>query len=182
MLTNAPTLLVLNGPPGIGKSTIATRYLADHPLALSVEQDVVRGLLGLWRACETESGTLAREICVAMARTHLGSGHDVVVPQFVADRSYLDRLAGLAREVAARHAELVLVDEPGAAERRFHARMDDPLRADHQRVAASLVEEAGGYAHQYARLVRCLAGRSAVEVRSVEGDPEGTYRAVLDQL
>lgn len=181
-MTDAPTLLVLNGPPGIGKSTLASRYLAEHPMALSVEQDVVRSLLGVWRASETQSGLLAREICVAMARTHLGAGHDVVIPQFVADGGYLDRLAGLAREVGARHVELVLVDEPGSAQRRFHARMDDPVRAEHQRVAASIIEEAGGYAHQYARLVRCLAGRSAVQVRSIEGDPEGTYRAVLAHL
>jgi hypothetical protein len=39
-----------------------------------------------------------------------------------------------------------------------------------------------GYAHQYARLVRCLADRDLVEIRSVEGDPDATYRAVLAHL
>jgi predicted kinase len=83
-----PRLIVLNGPPGIGKSTVARRYVEDHPMTLALEQDVVRGLLGGWRPRETESGSLARELCLAMARTHLGAGYDVVVPQFVADPEY----------------------------------------------------------------------------------------------
>ena len=52
-----PRLIVLNGPPGIGKSTIARRYVEDHPMTLALEQDVVRGLLGGWRPRETEAGS-----------------------------------------------------------------------------------------------------------------------------
>lgn len=46
-------------------------------MALSLEQDVVRGLLGGWRTREAEPGALAREFCLAMARIHLVAGHDV---------------------------------------------------------------------------------------------------------
>jgi predicted kinase len=177
-----PCLIVLNGPPGIGKSTVALRFVEDHPMALSLEQDVVRGLLGGWRTREDESGTLARELCLAMARTHLGAGHDVVVPQFVANPDYLDRLSDLGRHVGAQYTEFVLLDDLGSAERRFHARINDPLRAEHQRIAADLIEQAGGYEHQYARLARCLAGRKVIEIISTEGDPDETYRAVLAHL
>jgi predicted kinase len=175
-------LIVLNGPPGIGKSTVAIRYVEDHPMALSLEQDVVRGLLGGWRTREGESGGLARELCIAMARTHLLAGHDVVVPQFIADPEYLDRLSGLGVQVGAQHVEFALLDDAASAERRFQARLDDPLRAEHQRVAAVFIEQAGGYPDQYARLTRCLADRAAIEIQSIEGDPDETYRAVLSQL
>ena len=151
-------------------------------MALLLEQDVVRGLLGGWRTRETESGTLARHLCFGMARIHLVSGNDVIVPQFVADPTYLDRLAGLADEVGAQHTELVLLDDLESAERRFHARLDDPARADHQRVAAEVIEESGGYAHQFDRLTRCLGHRRVIEIRSEQGDPEATYRALLDAL
>ena len=177
-----PRLIVLNGPPGIGKSTVALRYVEDHPLALSLEQDVVRGLLGGWRTREGESGALARELCLAMARIHLVAGHDVVVPQFIANHQYLDRLAELARQVHAQHVEFALLDDLGSAESRFHARINDPLRAEHQRVAAAFIEEAGGYAHQYARLTQCLADRESIEIHSVPSDPDNTYRAVLAHL
>ena len=177
-----PRLIVLNGPPGIGKSTVALRYVEDHPLALALEQDTVRRLLGGWRTREADTGTLARELCLAMARTHLVAGHDVVVPQFVADPRYLDRLRGLGTDVDAHHVELVLLDDLDSAERRFRARIHDPVGAEHQRTAARLVEEAGGYAHQYARLTRCLQDRPTIRIRSREGDPDETYRAVLAQL
>ena len=175
-------LIVLNGPPGIGKSTVALRYVEDHPLSLSLEQDVVRGLLGGWRTREGESGVLARELCLGMARIHLVAGHDVVVPQFIANPEYLDRLSDLAGDVDAQYVEFALLDDLGSAERRFHARINDPLRAEHQRVASVFIDEAGGYVHQYERLVRCLADRESIEIHSVEGDPEGTYRAVLAHL
>jgi predicted kinase len=177
-----PCLIILNGPPGIGKSTVALRYIENHPMTLSLEQDVVRGLLGGWRTRETESGALARDLCVAMARIHLLAGHDVIVPQFVANPDYLDRLSELARATGAQHIEFVLLDDLGPAERRFYARSNDLRLAEHQRVAAAFIKEAGGYAHQYARLARCLADRDLVEIRSVEGDADATYRAVLAHL
>jgi predicted kinase len=177
-----PRLIVLNGPPGIGKSTLARRYVEDHPLSLALEQDVVRGLLGGWRTREDDSGALARELCVEMARVHLRAGHDVIVPQFVARPSYLDRLAELARDVGADHREVVLIDDGDRAERRFHARLADPLWAEHQRVAAEFIANAGGYAFQYRRLIEALGGRNATEIRSSEGDVEGTYRRLAAEL
>jgi shikimate kinase len=34
-------LILLNGPPGLGKSTIARRYIADRPLAFCMDIDSV---------------------------------------------------------------------------------------------------------------------------------------------
>lgn len=114
-----------------------------------------------------------------MARAHLRAGHDVIVPQFIALPSYLDELAQVGADLAARHIELVLLDDAAGSERRFHQRLADPLWSEHQRVAAEFVAAAGGYAHQYQRLIDGLAGRSAVEIRSVVGDLEGTYQLLL---
>jgi predicted kinase len=177
-----PRLILLNGPPGIGKSTLAHRYIEDHPLTLSLEQDVVRGLIGGWRTRENDSGILARKLCVEMARAHLLGGHDVIVPQFVALTSYLDQLAQLARDVAAGYVEVVLLDDADHAERRFHGRLGDPLWIEHQRAAAEFIEAAGGYAYQYQRLLDALAGRTATVISSIEGDVDGTYQLLLAEL
>jgi predicted kinase len=177
-----PRLVVLNGPPGIGKSTVARLFTEHHPLSLALEQDVVRRLIGGWTTRETQTGQLARELCLAMALAHLRAGHDVIVPQLVALPAYLDRLAEVARVADADYRELVLLADVAAAERRFHARARDPLLAEHQRVAARLIEEAGGFTSQYERLLDGLEGRDARFVISVEGDPEATYGEVLQHL
>lgn len=175
-------LVVLNGPPGIGKSTLARRWVDEHPTTLCLEQDVVRQLLGGWEATETQSGLLARRLCLAMARTHLEGGHDVVVPQFVARADYLDALADVAAAAAAEHVELLLLDDADAAERRFHRRREDPLWARHQERAARSVAEAGGYRAEYDRLVRATVDRPVIRIPSREGDIDGAYAALLAAL
>jgi len=42
-------MIVLNGPPGCGKSTLARMYAEDHPLALNLDIDRIRSLIGRWR-------------------------------------------------------------------------------------------------------------------------------------
>ena len=41
-------LVLLNGPPAVGKSTLARRYADVHPLTLGLEIDTVRALRGAW--------------------------------------------------------------------------------------------------------------------------------------
>jgi hypothetical protein len=73
-------LILLNGPPASGKSTLARRYGVDHPLALALDIDVVRSLLGGWLEHPDAAGMAARAMALAMAREHLRAGRDVVVP------------------------------------------------------------------------------------------------------
>ena len=175
-------LVVLNGPPGIGKSTLARRFVDERPLSLCLEQDVVRQLLGGWLTRETESGLQARSLCLAMARTHLLGGRDVIVPQFIALPDYLDQLAGIADEVGACYLELLLIDDAEAAERRFHARALDPLWQEHQRLAERFITDAGGYSHEFERLMTGLIGRTYIELRSTEVDLDGTYDELMREL
>lgn len=170
---------MLNGPPGIGKSTLARRYVDERPMTLCLEQDVVRHLLGGWESSQPESGRLTRQLCLAMARAHLMGGHDVVVPQFVALPAYLDQLEQVAAEAGAGYLEVLLIDDRDAAERRFHARVDDPARRDHQLLAARYIAEAGGFRAEYERMLKGVAGRKLVRIQSVEGDVDATYAAVV---
>ncbi|MEJ7706101.1 MAG: hypothetical protein WKF82_13395 [Nocardioidaceae bacterium] len=41
-----PRLIHLNGPPGIGKSTLAQWYVDNHPGVLNLDIDQVRCLIG----------------------------------------------------------------------------------------------------------------------------------------
>lgn len=44
-----PRVIHLNGPPGIGKSTIAQLYVDEHPGTLNLDIDRVQCLIGGWR-------------------------------------------------------------------------------------------------------------------------------------
>ncbi|EWM16664.1 AAA family ATPase [Kutzneria sp. 744] len=163
-------LLLLNGPPGVGKSTVAARYVDEHPLALNLDIDLLRAQLGRWQDDPTSAGRLARELAVAAARTHLRSGHDVVVPQFLARVEFIDRLAALADEVGVDFVEVILLDSKENTRRRFQERDDtskavDPLELStmHDRLLAlvptrphALTVHTGTVAETYARLLAVL--------------------------
>ena len=92
-----PILIHLNGPPGVGKSTLAQRYVDEHPGALNLEIDTVASLIGGWR--EDFFGVLAaaRNIAIAMAEAHLRTGCDVVMPQLGRARTRLPASSSLPR-------------------------------------------------------------------------------------
>lgn len=122
-----PRLVLLNGAPGIGKSTLAARYVAGHPLALNLDVDLVRSLLGGWTQTPGDAGLAARRLALAMAASHLAEGLDVLVPQYVARDRFVDALQGLASGRATFH-HVLLRAEPAVARRRLAGRPDSGIR------------------------------------------------------
>ena len=172
--------MVLNGPPGIGKSTLARRYVDDHPLAFCLDVDEFRRRVGRWQDHEQESGALARRMAVEMARVHLSGGHDVVVPQYLGRVDLVVELEAVASAVTARFVEVVLMDTREASQRRFAARAQDPSAVTHHREAAQMVGGATGLGDLWDRLQTLVAERPrATVVPTRAGDVDGAYAAVL---
>jgi broad-specificity NMP kinase len=73
----------LNGPPGIGKSTVASAFADRHPGVLNLDIDRVTALVGGCRDRFSESFAAGVLLATAMARVHLASGHDVILPQMM---------------------------------------------------------------------------------------------------
>ncbi len=73
-LLAVPRLIHLNGPPGIGKSTLAQMYADEHPGVLNLDIDRLRALVGGWRDRFAETGELVRPLALDMAGTHLRAG------------------------------------------------------------------------------------------------------------
>jgi predicted kinase len=171
-------LLHLNGPPGIGKSTLARRYAEEHPGTLVADVDVLRTLIGGWRDDFLRAGALVRPAALAMVETYLREGHDVVLPQLLVSPPERARFADAATRAGAAYVERVLLDAPEASVARFHRRGGtDPW---HDQVRAIVAEQGGDdVLRAYDRRLRQL---DAVVVPSVEGDPDATYRALLDSL
>jgi predicted kinase len=137
------TLVLLNGPPASGKSTIAARLVLRRDLALNLDVDLIRALLGDWKTRPADAGVAARRLALTMARSHLESGHDVIVPQFLARPEFIEQLAATAAVAGARFVEIALIlnrpDAIAAFERRS-ARPDSTAHRD----AAEAVTAAGG--------------------------------------
>lgn len=178
-----PRLVLLNGPPGIGKSTVARRYVADHPLALCLDVDDVRRSLGAWDTDAATSGELARDLAAAMAAAHLGAGHDVVVPQYLGVADFATRLESVAAAAGASFHEIVLMDGKEEALARFAARAGDPASAAHHAEAARTAGGPEGLPAMYDRLIALVATRhDARVVPTRAGAVEEAYRAVLEAL
>jgi predicted kinase len=180
-----PRLLLLNGPPACGKSTLARRYVDEHPLALNLDVDRLRSLIGRWRDDPHAAGLLAREVALAAARTHLASEHDVVVPQFLGRTTFVEQLECLARGVGATFHEIVLLDSKENMLRRFTERSrvtTDPSHVE----AQEMIERSDGFddlSVMYDRLMTVIAARPGTRIVHVEeGMVDLTYQAVLRNL
>jgi len=178
-------LVLINGAPASGKSTLASRYASEHPLTLALDIDCVRSMLGGWLDQPAEAGVLARRLALVMARAQLQSGHDVLVPQFLGRVDFVRDLERLSADVGARFVEVALVSNPHDAAQRFLQRSADSQRRS-DRDAAALLERLGGpdaLPRLYAQLLRVVAERPATRViTTANGDIGQAYGELVSHL
>lgn len=171
-------LVLLNGPPASGKSTIAQRFVDARPLSLNLDVDVVRGMLGGWLDDPAKSGLTARSLALVMAQAHLTAGRDVIVPQFLGRSDFIEQLSGVAVHSGATFVETALWIDREAAIAAFAIRRAAPsTRAHHD--AAALVdrsEHADPVGQMYDTFVQLLEQRPHTRrVDVVVGDIDETF-------
>lgn len=168
-----PRLIHLNGPTGVGKSTIAARYAAAHPKTLNLDADEIVRLIGGWREDFHGAVALVRPLAITMAAHHLSTGHDVVMPQLIMRRAEQARFAAAARSAGAEYLEFVLLAPPEIVIDRYRRRAH---HIDH------VVESLGGaqaVRQSYDRLIAYLTPDSVV----IEaGDIEQTCKTLMAAL
>jgi predicted kinase len=176
-----PRLIHLNGPPGIGKSTLAQRYVDEHPGVLNLDIDQVRTLIGGWRQRFAKTGEIMRPVALSMAAAHLRGGRDVVMPQLLCQLSEIALFETTAHDNGAVFCQVVLMDTKTRSLKRFNRLGEDGEQIWHQQVQ-EIVEDMGGQAllaDMHDRLVAVLAARSdATVVPSIAGASQQTYEAL----
>ena len=179
-------LIHLNGPPGIGKSTVARRYVNEHQGVLNCDIDVLRTLIGRWAEDFGMAGELIRPAALAMIEAYLLSGHDVVLPQMLLDPQELARFEACAHNAGAEFVERFLMDDLERSVARFSRRgASAPSDPWHSQVQAIVAANGGDeeLARCHSALHRLLVARpDARVISSVEGATDATYQQLLDSL
>jgi predicted kinase len=176
-------LVLLNGLPGSGKSTLARALAAERALTLVLDVDVVRGLLGRWAEAPEQAGLLARDLALAMARTHLAAGHDVLVPQFLGRPDFVLALEQVAVAGGDAFVEIALLVPPARAAERLRRRRVTQERPE-DAVSGLLPDptEPGALDAMHRRLTAVLATRRATHLLDADRDVDAVRRDALDLI
>ena len=138
--------------------------------------------MGAWETHE-ESKLLARLVAVEMARTHLRSGHDVVIPQLLGRPEFIETLGSVAAEAGAAFREILLVASSADAFARLQARRDELDRSGIPHPLRTVTLDAGQLDATVRTLLSVAAARPATTIiQTKAGDIEGAYRAISEAL
>jgi len=112
---NNPKLILLNGYAGVGKTTIAKRYIEHHPLTLNIEGDQIIIMLGQWLSHEEQAREYVFALTKSMITTHLNSGKTVILPYLLVNAHHAEEFESIAKQNGASFFEVYLSIEKETA-------------------------------------------------------------------
>jgi predicted kinase len=171
-------LILLNGAPGAGKSTLAHLYVEHHPGTLCLDVDVLRTMVGGWADDYAGTGALVRPAALALIEAYLRESGDVMLPQLLARETEVAKFERAATNAGAELVHVLLDVEPDTAVARFDGRAD----AVHTRAVRELVAREGGAGHVVPTYLAALERLPDTRRLDARGEIGATYAALLAML
>ena len=173
---NTPRLILLNGFAGSGKTTLAKRYIDEHPLALAVEGDEIIVRLGQWKNHKDEARKLIFEITKSLVATHLKSGHDVIMPYLLTNLDHAVAFENIATENHSDYCEIFLFDEKKVAVDRLLQRGT----WGEEGLAPLTEKDLPAIEDLYDRMLTASIPRKMQIIRPTLNEIESTYQQLLE--
>ncbi len=174
-----PKLILLYGFAASGKTTLAKRYVDEHPLAIAIEGDQIIGMMGQWRKHEDEARKLVFEHTKSITENQLEAGYDVVLPYLLTDSTHAQAFEEIAKRLDVSFYEIYIETEKDEAIDRLLKRGvwgedgSPKLSKDDLPEIENLFE----------RMTKAMSERlNITTIASVLGDIEGTYTKLLTSV
>lgn len=101
-------LIIINGPCGIGKSTLAAKIHANMKLSFLLDIDAQRRYISCYSEHPVESGKMISTISSAIIKNCLENKQNVIVDKMTFDLGTLDSYCELAAKCGADICEIIL--------------------------------------------------------------------------
>jgi predicted kinase len=174
--------MLLNGNPGMGKTTLAQRYVDEHAMTMNLDIDNLWIMMGQWQASRPHSDRQKLKYAHALANMHLADGYDVIVPSLMQTTEQYEAFEHIASVNHAMFREAVLLSSPKDAIERCKTRARS--QGHSEGFGPGGVLDTSGREQELTRMYENVLATVAlrpnmVRVESVEHDIDGTYRKLL---
>lgn len=115
-------LIILNGPSGVGKSTIALRLQQELPSSVLIDVDELRRAIPDYRERRKESLMLAYEKTAETIEDHLRNGQSVIIDKAISGADILDSFIEIGKRHDAEIYEILLFADKETIQKRADER------------------------------------------------------------